>query len=216
MSSMLSKTFNYIENFITKGGNLSTKTAAMGISKGIKAGFIFFVIDSAIKKILHKKENEVKPEDKKVILDAISQQNPELLPITEFDYIPNPPDYPKIKINGKFYKMMLEHENLGKLVPYDTKITSTYPKQTNKIPNELLNTDGVKKFQNWLDINYPGWHSKYKTLNKNLEHGYGVYGPRTDKAWNTYKNEFLNLKSDNLANNEISKEDLEFLEKSLG
>jgi hypothetical protein len=64
-------------------------------------------------------------------------------------------------------------------------------KQPIQIPSELKNIDGVKKFQDWLDVNHPGWHSKYGTLNKNLLRGYGKYGPNTNRAWNKYKDEYL-------------------------
>jgi hypothetical protein len=60
-----------------------------------------------------------------------------------------------------------------------------------QIPSELKNIDGVKKFQDWLDVNHPGWHSKYGTLNKNILRGYGKYGPNTNRAWNKYKDEYL-------------------------
>ena len=60
-----------------------------------------------------------------------------------------------------------------------------------QIPSELKNIDGVKKFQDWLDINHPGWHKKYGTLNKNLLRGYGKYGPNTNRAWTSYKDEYL-------------------------
>ena len=64
-------------------------------------------------------------------------------------------------------------------------------KQPIQIPSELKNIDGIKKFQDWLDVNHPGWHSKYGTLNKNLLRGYGKYGPNTNRAWNKYKDEYL-------------------------
>jgi hypothetical protein len=56
------------------------------------------------------------------------------------------------------------------------------------IPAELKD---VKDFQDWLDKNYPGWHDKYKTLGKDVAKGYGKFGPRTTKAWATYKDEYL-------------------------
>jgi len=64
-------------------------------------------------------------------------------------------------------------------------------KQPTQIPSELKDIDGVKKFQDWLDVNHPGWHRKYGTLNKNLLRGYGKYGPNTNRAWNSYKDEYL-------------------------
>lgn len=60
------------------------------------------------------------------------------------------------------------------------------------IPTELKDTDGVKKFQTWLDSKHGGWHSKYGTLNDNTLKGWGKYGPNTTKAWSQYKDEYLN------------------------
>jgi hypothetical protein len=60
------------------------------------------------------------------------------------------------------------------------------PKVT--IPAELKD---VKDFQDWLDKNHPGWHDKYNTLGKDVAKGYGKFGPRTTKAWTTYKDEYL-------------------------
>jgi hypothetical protein len=60
------------------------------------------------------------------------------------------------------------------------------------IPTELKDTDGVKKFQSWLDSKHAGWHSKYGILNDNTLRGWGKYGPNTSKAWGQYKDEYLN------------------------
>jgi hypothetical protein len=59
------------------------------------------------------------------------------------------------------------------------------------IPKELVDAEGVKKFQDWLDKNYPGWASGYKggILNKSGR-GYGRFGPRTTAAWDKYKNNY--------------------------
>jgi len=45
----------------------------------------------------------------------------------------------------------------------------------------------VKAFQDWMDKNHPNW-VKGKNLNKGS--GYGSYGPSTQAAWKTYKDEF--------------------------
>jgi len=45
----------------------------------------------------------------------------------------------------------------------------------------------VKAFQDWLDTNHPNWING-KNLDKGA--GYGIFGPNTKKAWETYKNEF--------------------------
>ena len=68
-----------------------------------------------------------------------------------------------------------------------TGSTSTATTSTS-LPTGL--TD-VKGFQDWLDKNHPGWHDKYNTLNKSTPKGYGKFGPRTSKAWSTYKDEYL-------------------------
>ena len=58
-------------------------------------------------------------------------------------------------------------------------------------PPEL--TD-IKAFQDWLDDKRPGWATGYKdgiiTKGQNGG-GYGKFGPRTQKAWATYKDQFL-------------------------
>jgi hypothetical protein len=58
------------------------------------------------------------------------------------------------------------------------------------MPSELKS---VTEFQDWLDKNKPGWHDKYNTLGKNTAKGYGKFGPRTSKAWSTYKDEYLKV-----------------------
>ena len=52
----------------------------------------------------------------------------------------------------------------------------------------------VKAFQDWLDVNAKGWATGYKDgiINKGQNGGgYGRFGPRTQKAWATYKDQFL-------------------------
>ena len=51
----------------------------------------------------------------------------------------------------------------------------------------------VKGFQDWLDKNKPGWAAGYKDGIVNKGRGYGTFGPRTKKAWETYKDEFLKV-----------------------
>jgi hypothetical protein len=60
-----------------------------------------------------------------------------------------------------------------------------------KTPPELKD---VKAFQDWLDVNAKGWATGYKDgiINKGQNgKGYGFYGPRTQKAWATYKDQYL-------------------------
>jgi hypothetical protein len=59
------------------------------------------------------------------------------------------------------------------------------------IPQELGNTDGVKKFQDWLDQNKSGWATGYTDGKLSQGGGYGRFGPRTSKAWAQYKTEYL-------------------------
>jgi hypothetical protein len=74
-------------------------------------------------------------------------------------------------------------------VETDTKTkTDTTTKTTTTLPTELKD---VKDFQDWLDKNHPGWHDKYNTLGGIVNKGYGRFGPRTTKAWATYKDEYL-------------------------
>jgi len=85
----------------------------------------------------------------------------------------------------------------------DEEINQEQPIKTNTTVNNsdlvstsitgLKNVDEIKNFQDWLDINHPGWHRKYGVLNKNLLRGYGKYGPNTTRAWNnqSYKDEYL-------------------------
>jgi hypothetical protein len=60
------------------------------------------------------------------------------------------------------------------------------------LPTELKDSEGVKKFQDWLDTNHKGWAWGYvgEVLNK-TGRGYGRMGPRTCKAWSLYKDEYL-------------------------
>lgn len=45
-------------------------------------------------------------------------------------------------------------------------------------------TEEIKKFQDWMDKNHPGWVNG-KNLSKGT--GYGNWGPSTEKAWEKYK-----------------------------
>lgn len=70
-----------------------------------------------------------------------------------------------------------------------TTFTSQPPQPT---PTELKDANGVKAFQDWLDKNKAGWATGYANgvLNKTGT-GYGRMGPRTSKAWASYKDEYL-------------------------
>jgi hypothetical protein len=70
----------------------------------------------------------------------------------------------------------------------DKQTTQTLPNVTvYTIPSALKDAEGVKKFQDWMDINYPNW-VKGKNLNKGG--GYGKFGPSTKAAWDKYKNKY--------------------------
>jgi hypothetical protein len=63
-----------------------------------------------------------------------------------------------------------------------------------EIPAELKDSEGIKKFQDWLDVNAAGWATGYKEgiINKGQNGGgYGNFGPRTQKGWATYKDTYL-------------------------
>lgn len=99
-------------------------------------------------------------------------------------------------------KAINKAENVGNIlnkinITWDTKSTDGGDNSggggtQSTIPTELKDTDGVKKFQTWLDSKHGGWHSKYGTLNDNTLKGWGKYGPNTTKAWSQYKDEYLN------------------------
>jgi len=62
------------------------------------------------------------------------------------------------------------------------------------LPDFLPNSFHISskyEVSDYLDKNHPGWHDKYNTLNKSTPKGYGKFGPRTTKAWATYKDEYL-------------------------
>lgn len=61
------------------------------------------------------------------------------------------------------------------------------PTTTSTIPEFLNNVDGVKKFQDWLDQNHPGWVPTGKLEKRG---GYGRFGPKTTAAWNSYGEEY--------------------------
>jgi hypothetical protein len=65
--------------------------------------------------------------------------------------------------------------------PKDTPKTN--PPKQEVVPPLLATTDLVKKFQDWMDTNYPTW-LKGKKLDK--KGGYGTRGPSTKSAWDSY------------------------------
>lgn len=74
------------------------------------------------------------------------------------------------------------------------KIKGTANKKGATPPPQLANYEGITAFQDWLDTNAPGWAYGYKDgkINKGQNGGgYGNFGPRTTKAWATYKDKYL-------------------------
>ena len=132
----------------------------------------------------------------------------------QFWYYPKGGDIWNFKKNGNFIYQYSNENTKGKWVVNGTdfKITTEdgdeYDSKTNKWKNNTSTavtstgstststslptglTD-VKAFQTWLDKNKPGWHDKYNTLGTDPAKGYGKFGPRTTKAWATYKDEYL-------------------------
>ena len=73
----------------------------------------------------------------------------------------------------------------------DASKTKTKTKTATPIPTELKDTEGVKKFQDWLDTNKANWAAGYPNGILNKAGGYGKFGPRTSKAWNSFGQEYL-------------------------
>ena len=112
------------------------------------------------------------------------------------------------QINNHYY-----YDN-GRKYEITTKKTSNYTcndsefkinriKKTTPIPTELKNIEGVKLFQDWLDVNAQGWATGFTKGVLNKGSGYGTFGPRTQKAWNTYGRRFLSKDMDELKPMEI-------------
>ena len=68
------------------------------------------------------------------------------------------------------------------------------------IPSELKNIEGVKLFQDWLDVNAKGWAKDFANGILNKSAGYGTFGPRTQKAWKTYGRKYLDRNTDATTN----------------
>jgi hypothetical protein len=74
--------------------------------------------------------------------------------------------------------------------PVGEKVNNTVNQKT-PIPSELKNIEGIKLFQDWLDVNAKGWAKDFANGILNKSAGYGNFGPRTKKAWDTYGRRFL-------------------------
>ena len=94
----------------------------------------------------------------------------------------------------------------------DSGNTTQTPKVKPKrrpIPSELKDRKGVENFQNWLDTYHSdaqdgpgkGWATGYTGGKVDKGKGYGRFGPRTERAWNKYKTEYLNQENKNQQQN---------------
>jgi len=52
------------------------------------------------------------------------------------------------------------------------------------IPEELKDSEGVRKFQTWMETNHKGWYKGNTPID-------GIFGPQTKAAWDKYKDEYL-------------------------
>lgn len=116
-----------------------------------------------------------------------------------------------VGIEGKDqYKDFIFYNNLRYIGPNDVqgyyycdidKIRTSINKPiTHKdgqvIPVALGGVKGVKRFQDWLDVNFSDWLKKYGTIDKDPKKGYGYFGPSTKAKWLDKKiqDAFLNNK----------------------
>jgi hypothetical protein len=122
----------------------------------------------------------------------------------QYDY-PNDKKYVYGVKDGKWFGKNLTNGKEFDLSTFTTAIDNLSKKFPNalkqgtpSLPLQLNNIDGVKSFQDWLDVNVKGWASGYKDgiINKGQNGGgYGNFGARTQKAWNTYKDKYLQQNS---------------------
>jgi hypothetical protein len=98
---------------------------------------------------------------------------------------------------GRTYRNDIQYTPKPKPTPTPTPVPAEKKKETTTttttktevvLPSELKD---VKAFQDWLDTNKKGWAAGYADGIVNKGRGYGTFGPRTKKAWDTYKDEFL-------------------------
>jgi hypothetical protein len=91
----------------------------------------------------------------------------------------------------------VDYVNLYKISPSEInklkeKTNVVPPKQIaqGQIPKELVNVNGIKKFQEWLNTQNPTWVNG-KTLELNPKRGYGKFGPLTSASWDKLKDTYL-------------------------
>jgi hypothetical protein len=100
--------------------------------------------------------------------------------------------------NGRKYQISTK-----KIINYtcndpEFKVNNTVNQKT--IPSELKNIEGIKLFQDWLDVNAKGWAKDFANGILNKSAGYGNFGPRTQKAWKTYGRKYLDRNTDATTN----------------
>lgn len=108
-------------------------------------------------------------------------------------------------INGVTYfgngRKMLANKTMANYTCKDPEFKVAPKKVLVPTPKELKDANGVKLFQDWLDVNVKGWAVGYKDgiINKGQNgKGYGIFGPRTQKAWNTNGRKFLSRDAEEL------------------
>jgi len=82
-----------------------------------------------------------------------------------------------------------EYERLTPSRPSPKPPKPPKPPTIDVIPKELSNSEGIKKFQDWLNKNKSGWvnGSNMSTNGKS----YGTFGPKTKKYWELFGEEYL-------------------------
>jgi hypothetical protein len=82
-----------------------------------------------------------------------------------------------------------EYERLTSSRPNPKPPKPPKPPTIDVIPKELSNSEGIKKFQDWLNKNKSGWvnGSNMSTNGKS----YGTFGPKTKKYWELFGEEYL-------------------------
>jgi hypothetical protein len=89
-------------------------------------------------------------------------------------------------------------QGLGKNKTASVGATSRQQASNKTAPVQLGDINGIKSFQDWLDTNAPGWATGYKggVIDQGKGGGgYGNFGPRTQKAWQQYKDQYLQATS---------------------
>jgi hypothetical protein len=84
-----------------------------------------------------------------------------------------------------------EFKSVGVSNPATTAPPTTVKNVVVPIPKELKDADGIKKFQDWLDVNVPGWATGYQGGILNKGNGYGRFGKRTQTAWKSYSSFYI-------------------------